>query len=118
MPSMLKGFALAGLLAIAPAAFTVSPAAAQPQPGRAAACNTAFFVTNATGATIGWLHARPIGAAGWGPDLLGREVITAGASTAVRLPASGRYELKAIAMNGQEFLGTVSACDVAMVTIR
>lgn len=95
------------------AALLAAPVPVLAQPG-----DPSFNLVNRSGNVIAVVNVVPAGAAGWGPDLLGNDVLPDGRSLPVRIPpaAGCRHDIRVIYAGGRlEERRNLDTCAVAEV---
>ena len=85
----------------------------------AAAANPSFNLVNNSGQTVRELFASPSTDQNWGPDRLGADVVTAGQTFPVRLPAGECvYDVRVVYANGQsQERRRVNLCEITNLNL-
>ena len=99
-------------MALALVAFSTSAALADPRD---------FTLVNSTGTDIHQVYVSPSNLTDWGDDILGQDILPAGASVTIKFArftaGDCLYDIKVITVEGNEgTLGQVNLCETTTVT--
>lgn len=67
----------------------------------AVACDGSFRVTNSSSRIVSRIHMRDSALTNWGPDRLGRDVLSPGQGGVYRVAASGVHDIRILFPDGQ-----------------